>query len=39
MGSKSILHYQEVASLRAGDGVELRAGEHSVPVLVSYLLP
>jgi Uma2 family endonuclease len=31
--------YQEVASLRAGDSVELRAGEHAVLVPVSDLLP
>ena len=31
--------YQEVASLRAGDAVELRAGDHGVPVPVSHLLP
>jgi len=31
--------YQEVASLRAGDGVELRAGEHGVSVPVSHPLP
>jgi hypothetical protein len=31
--------YQEVASLRAGDSVELRAGEHAVSVPVSHLLP
>ena len=31
--------YQEVASLRAGDGVELGAGDHGVSVPVSHLLP
>jgi hypothetical protein len=31
--------YQEVASLRAGDVVELHAGEHGVSVPVSDLLP
>lgn len=31
--------YQEVASLRAGDGVELRAGAHRVSVPVGQLLP
>jgi hypothetical protein len=31
--------YQEVASLRAGDGVELRAGEHVLRVSVNHLLP
>lgn len=32
-------HYLEVASLRAGDVVELRAGGHGVSVPVNYLLP
>lgn len=31
--------YQELASLRASDDVELRAGEHAVSVPVSHLLP
>lgn len=31
--------YREVAPLRAGEYVELRAGEHGVSVLVSHLLP
>ena len=31
--------YQQVASLRAGDAVELRAGEHGVSVPATYLLP
>jgi Uma2 family endonuclease len=31
--------YQEVASLRAGDSVALRAGEHAVLVPVIHLLP
>ena len=32
-------HYQEVASLRGGDGLELRAGEHAVRVPASHFLP
>jgi Uma2 family endonuclease len=31
--------FQQVASLRGGDDVELRAGEHAVSVPVSHLLP